>query len=174
MKKISITLLSVFLVGSNMVIPTGTSFSSIAGISTAEAARGARVTRSGARGSVSRSAVAGPRGGAARTTVRTPYGSASRSVAVTRPVHGRPIPPPPARVHARSRHYNNYHDNYYSGGTVLAAAVAGLAIGAMVASVPPSCTTVYANGIEYKNCGGTYYQQTFRGPDVVYVVVPAL
>lgn len=171
MKKIPITLLSVLLVGSNMVIPTGGSFSSVAGISAAEAAR---VTRSGPGGSVSRSAVAGPRGGAARTTVRTPYGSASRTVAATRPVYGRPIPPPPVRAHARASHYNNYHDNYYSGGTVLAAAVAGLAIGAMVASVPPSCSTVYANGIEYKNCGGTYYQQTFKGPDVVYVVVPAL
>jgi hypothetical protein len=48
-----------------------------------------------------------------------------------------------------------------------------LAIGAMVASIPPSCTTVISNGIEYRKCGNTYYQQSFNGSDVVYVVVPA-
>ena len=81
-----------------------------------------------------------------------------------RPVHGRPLPPPRGGY---------YHDNSYSGGAVLAAGVAGLAIGAMVASIPPSCTNVVRNGIEYRKCGDTYYQQSFNGPDVVYVVVPA-
>ena len=178
MKKISILLLSFVMVGSNMVLPTSRYISSLAGIATAEAARGARVTRSGPRGSITRSAVAGPRGAAARTTVRTPYGSASRSVAAARPVYGRPVARPivrpvPVAPVRRAHYYNHYDSNYYSGGSVLAAAVAGLAIGAMVASIPPSCTTVIRNGIEYKKCGNDYYQQTFRGSDVVYVVVPA-
>ena len=168
MKTISVVFLSVMMVGSSMILPASQYTSSVLGISTAQAARGARVTRSGPRGSVTRSAAAGPRGGAARTTVRTPHGTASRTVAHGRPVYGRPVYP----AHSRSYHYNRY-DNYYSGGTVLAAAVAGLAVGAMVASIPPSCTTVIRGGIEYRKCGDTYYQQSFNGPDVVYVVVPA-
>ncbi len=160
MKKISLIVLSVVIVGSNMVLPFNQYTSSLVGLSSAEAARGGRVTRSGPRGSVTRSAVAGPRGGAARTTVRTPHGTRSRTVAATRPVYGRPV------------HYDRY-DRYYSGGAVLAAGVAGMAIGAMVASIPPSCTTIIRGGIEYRKCGDTYYQQSFKGPDVVYVVVPA-
>jgi hypothetical protein len=165
MKIISVVLLSAVIVGSNMALPFSQYTSSFVGLSSAEAARGGRVTRSGPRGSVTRSAAVGPRGGAARTTVRTPHGTASRSVARTRPVY------PAPRVHGSTHYYNRY-DNYYRGGTVLAAGVAGLAIGAMVASIPPSCTTVIRNGIEYRKCGDTYYQQSFNGPDVVYVVVP--
>lgn len=166
MRKISVVLLSVVIVGSNMVLPFSQYTSSFVGLSSAEAARGGRVTRSGPRGSVSRSAVAGPRGGAARTTVRTPHGTRSRTVAATRPAYRHPV------HHGRPVHYDRY-DRYYSGGAVLAAGVAGLAIGAMVASIPPSCTTIIRGGIEYRQCGDTYYQQSFKGPDVVYVVVPA-
>jgi hypothetical protein len=43
----------------------------------------------------------------------------------------------------------------------------------MVASIPPSCSTIISNGKEYKKCGDTYYEQTFNGSEVVYVVVPA-
>jgi hypothetical protein len=181
MKKISIVL-SVLMIGSNMVLPTSQYISSFAGIATADAARGARVTRRGPRGSVTRSAVAGPRGAAARTTVRTRHGSASRTVAAARPIPGRPIhrpvvrPVPVApvrRAHARAHYHDRYDSNYYNSGAVLAAAVAGLAVGAMVASIPPSCSTVIRNGIEYKRCGNDYYQQSFNGSDVVYVVVPA-
>lgn len=95
------------------------------------------------------------------------YCDPSQAVARTRPVYR-----PPARVHGRAYYYNRY-DNYYRGGTVLAATVAGLAVGAMVASIPPSCATVIRGGIEYRKCGDTYYQQSFKGSDVVYVVVPA-
>jgi hypothetical protein len=180
MKKISTVIFSFVFIGSSMILPAGSPTTSLLGLANADAARGARVSRSGPRGSVSRSAVAGPRGAAARTTVRTPRGTATRTVAARRPVPGRPIPPPAvrprpvvpppaARAHARAHHY----DDHYSGGTVLAAAVAGLAVGAMVASIPPSCTSVIRNGVEYRKCGNTYYQESFRGDDVVYVVVPA-
>lgn len=165
MKKISVVALSMVMVGSTLLLPSNRYTSSYVGISPAEAARGARVSRGGPRGSVHRSAVAGPRGAAARTTVRTPHGTATRAAAVRRPAPvRRPLPP---------RGGYHHYDNRYSGGAVLAAAVAGLAVGAMVASIPPSCTTVIRNGIEYKKCGDTYYQQSFNGPDVVYVVVAA-
>jgi hypothetical protein len=59
------------------------------------------------------------------------------------------------------------------GGAVVAGAVAGLAIGSIVASVPPSCTTVYRNGINYRNCSGTYYEPYYQGDTVQYRVVPA-
>ncbi len=163
MKKISVVALSIVMVGSTLMLPSTRYTSSYVGISTAEAARGARASRGGSRGSVSRSAARGPRGGATRTTVRTPRGTASRTT-VARPVPVRRPPPPRGGYH---------HGNHYNGGAVLAAGIAGLAIGAMVASIPPSCTTIFRNGIEYRQCGDTYYQQSFNGPDVVYVVVAA-
>jgi hypothetical protein len=51
--------------------------------------------------------------------------------------------------------------------TILTAAV----IGSVVNTLPPSCSTVYANGLAYQNCGGTYYQQQYQGSSVNYVVV---
>ncbi len=48
---------------------------------------------------------------------------------------------------------------------------AGIAIGATVASLPPSCSTEVINGVTYYNCGGTYYQPAYDGPNLVYVVV---
>ena len=51
--------------------------------------------------------------------------------------------------------------------TILTAAV----IGSVVNTLPPSCSTVYANGLAYQNCGGTYYQPQYQGSSVNYVVV---
>jgi hypothetical protein len=51
---------------------------------------------------------------------------------------------------------------------VTTAAVAGSAYYAL----PPSgCVTVIRNGFSYYQCGTVYYQQTWQGSDVVYVVV---
>ncbi len=64
--------------------------------------------------------------------------------------------------------------NYYRGGAVYGApvaAAAGLAIGATVVSLPSACTSVVVNGVTYYNCGGTYYQPAYDGPNLVYVVV---
>jgi hypothetical protein len=62
------------------------------------------------------------------------------------------------------------------GGVGVGAAVAvgtAVAVGAMVSTLPPNCTTIIANGIAYRNCGGTYYVPSYDGPNVVYEVVPA-
>jgi hypothetical protein len=58
---------------------------------------------------------------------------------------------------------------------------AGIAIGAVAVTtaavvgsyyhtLPMGCTTVIKNGVTYSQCGSAYYQQTFQGNDVVYVV----
>lgn len=62
------------------------------------------------------------------------------------------------------------------GGVGVGAAVAvgtAVAVGAVVSTLPPNCTTVVADGVTYRNCGGTYYVPSYDGPNVVYEVVPA-
>ncbi len=60
---------------------------------------------------------------------------------------------------------NNYY--YRPGYPAPGAVAAGMAVGAAVASLPKGCTTVYSNGVAYRNCGGTYYQPSGNS----YVVV---
>jgi UDP-3-O-[3-hydroxymyristoyl] glucosamine N-acyltransferase len=68
-----------------------------------------------------------------------------------------------------------YGPNYHSGpsvaGVVAATVVTAAVIGSVVRTLPPSCTTVYANGFAYQNCGGTYYQPQYQGSNVTYIVV---
>jgi hypothetical protein len=52
-----------------------------------------------------------------------------------------------------------------------AAAVTAAAIGSVVYSVPPSCSTVIVNGISYSQCGSTWYAPRYSGTTVEYVVV---
>jgi hypothetical protein len=52
------------------------------------------------------------------------------------------------------------------------AAVAAAAIGSIVNSVPPSCSTVVVNGISYSQCSSTWYQPQYAGTSVQYVAVP--
>ena len=53
----------------------------------------------------------------------------------------------------------------------MAATAAAVAVGSMVATLPPACTTVHVNGITYYNCNGVYYQPVYDGGNIVYVVV---
>ncbi|MDS4028288.1 MAG: hypothetical protein RKO25_15050 [Candidatus Contendobacter sp.] len=46
-----------------------------------------------------------------------------------------------------------------------------IAVGAIVSTLPPSCSTFVADGVTYQNCGGTYYAPRYDGPNVVYEVV---
>jgi hypothetical protein len=61
------------------------------------------------------------------------------------------------------------HGYYYSGGNwwLGNAIVAGLVAGAVVASLPPRCETVYVGGYPYYYDGSYYYQRSPNG----YVVV---
>jgi len=52
-----------------------------------------------------------------------------------------------------------------------AVAVTAAAIGSIVYSLPPSCTVVVENGVQYNYCGGVYYQPMYSGSTVSYVVV---
>ncbi len=77
-----------------------------------------------------------------------------------------------------SRRVSRRH-NYYAPAAVAAPVVVGgaavaasaVAIGTQVATLPPACSSVVVNGMTYYNCGGTYYQPVYNGPNVVYVVV---
>jgi hypothetical protein len=61
---------------------------------------------------------------------------------------------------------------YYNPGPSVGAVVAtAIVVGTIVATLPPSCTTVIANGFTYHNCGGTFYQPRYSGSTVTYVVV---
>ena len=46
-----------------------------------------------------------------------------------------------------------------------------VAVGTIVASLPPQCSAVAVGAVTYQNCGGVYYQPTYRGTKVQYVVV---
>ena len=90
----------------------------------------------------------------------------------------------PARRTARrtARRVSYRHDYYRPAPVVRAPAVAygvgaaaatatAIAIGTQVATLPPACSNITVNGRMYYQCGGTYYQPVYDGPDVVYVVV---
>lgn len=46
-----------------------------------------------------------------------------------------------------------------------------IAVGTIVASLPPKCSAVVVGAVTYQNCGGTYYQPMYQGTTVQYVVV---
>ncbi|MFT3924842.1 MAG: hypothetical protein QM778_20070 [Myxococcales bacterium] len=72
---------------------------------------------------------------------------------------------------------NVYHHGYYYDGwghpVAAAAAVTAtaIAVGTIVASLPPQCSTMVMGNVTYQNCGGTYYQPVYQGTTVQYVVV---
>jgi hypothetical protein len=84
-------------------------------------------------------------------------------------------------VNVNTRHHTDVdvhvHGGYYGGGyyhpgpSVGAVVATAIVVGAIVSSLPPSCTTIIANGFAYQNCGGTYYQPRYSGSSVTYVVV---
>ena len=70
-----------------------------------------------------------------------------------------------------ARRTSRRHSHYHGGAAVVgAAAVTAIAIGTIVATLPPSCTTVVAGGVTYHNCSGTYYAP--RGNQWVVVDAP--
>lgn len=99
------------------------------------------------------------------------------------PSHGRP----PARGGANVNINHNYYDNgHHHGGhdhwddwddhwhpleTAATVAVTAAVVGSIVRSVPPNCNSVMINGINYSQCGSTWYQPQYAGTSVQYVVV---
>ncbi len=70
-------------------------------------------------------------------------------------------------------HWNDWDDHPFATAAAVTAGVAvtSAVIGSIVYSVPPSCTTVIANGVSYTQCGSTWYQPRYSGTTVQYVVV---
>lgn len=56
------------------------------------------------------------------------------------------------------RHGSYHRHGYYGGAAVVGAAVVtAIAIGTIVATLPPSCSTLIVDGVTYQNCSGNYY-----------------
>jgi hypothetical protein len=80
-----------------------------------------------------------------------------------------------------NRNVNVDVDNHsaYGSGWNTAAAVAGTAIvtaaaiGSVQHAIPPSCVPVVRYGVNYQQCGNTWYQPQYAGTSVTYVVVAA-
>ena len=60
-----------------------------------------------------------------------------------------------------------YHPVARTAAAVTTAAV----VGSVVNSIPASCSAVTVNGLTYQQCGSTWYQPSFSGSSVTYVVV---
>jgi len=72
-------------------------------------------------------------------------------------------------------YYGGWDDHYHpvaAAAAVTAATVAtAAAVGSVVNTLPPSCSTVVNNGISYSQCGSTWYQPQFAGTSVQYTAV---
>jgi hypothetical protein len=105
---------------------------------------------------------------AAVAVARTSVVRAPAPVAVARPVPvGRPVAVAPAPVVVR----RSVSYGPSPGAAVAATAVTAVAIGAVVASLPPQCSTVVTAGVTYQHCGGSWYRPRYSGSNVTYVVV---
>jgi hypothetical protein len=76
--------------------------------------------------------------------------------------HGWGPPPPPGP----------YYPGYWGPAAAWTAATAtAIAVGTVVATVPPECTNVVVSGITYKDCSGRWFAPRYDGHTVVYVAV---
>ena len=53
------------------------------------------------------------------------------------------------------------------------AATTAVVMGAYYSSLPTGCVTVVRVGVSYYQCGSTWYQPSYSGNNVQYVVVAA-
>jgi len=89
-----------------------------------------------------------------------------------RPPGPPPHPPGPPGPPPYPYHPGYLPPPYYPGVWAGAAAVgAALAVGTVIATLPPACETVIVNGYAYQRCGNTWYQPQYQGHSTVYVVV---
>ena len=52
-----------------------------------------------------------------------------------------------------------------------AQASAGVPVGTVVQALPAGCKPVTVSGVEYQDCGGSFYKTAFQGNNLVYAVV---
>jgi hypothetical protein len=101
--------------------------------------------------------------------------AAGYAVARTSVTRAPPRPVPVARgpvVVNRSVAVSTYNPAAAAVGVAAAAAVTAVAIGTIVNSLPPQCTTVVTAGVTYQHCGNDWYRPQYSGTDVTYVAVP--
>jgi hypothetical protein len=80
-------------------------------------------------------------------------------------------------VDGRYGYGSGYRGGYYYRPVATAAVIGAVAVttaavlGSYYYSLPPGCSVVYRAGVSYHYCGSVYYQQSWSGDQVVYVVV---
>jgi len=70
--------------------------------------------------------------------------------------------------------HDHHHPIATAAAVTTAAVVTAAVVGSIVYSIPPSCTSVFINGVTYQQCGSTWYQPQYVGTQVSYVVVAPL
>jgi hypothetical protein len=65
----------------------------------------------------------------------------------------------------------NYHPVARAAVVTGAAVATAVAVGTVVRSIPPSCTSLMIGNVAYQQCGNTWYQPRYSGSQVTYVVV---
>lgn len=68
---------------------------------------------------------------------------------------------------------DRYHPVARAAATTAAVATTAAIMGSYYRSLPPNCVTVVRVGISYYQCGSVWYQPTYRGSTVEYLVVTA-
>lgn len=66
---------------------------------------------------------------------------------------------------------NDYHPIATAAAVTATVAVTAAVVGSIVRTVPPNCVPVNYGGMVYQQCGNTWYQPQYVGPQVQYVVV---
>jgi len=89
--------------------------------------------------------------------------NANRNVSIDRDVD----------VNVRRDYYDGWDDHWHPVAAAAAVTATAIAVGSLVRTLPPSCSTVVVNGVSYSQCGGTWYLPQYSGTTVQYVVVNA-
>jgi hypothetical protein len=74
-------------------------------------------------------------------------------------------------VNVRRNYYDGWDDHWHPVASAAAVTATAVAIGSLVRTLPPSCSTVVVDGVSYSQCGGTWYLPQYSGTTVQYVVV---
>jgi hypothetical protein len=68
-------------------------------------------------------------------------------------------------------YYDGWDDHWHPFAAAAAVTATAVAVGSLVRTLPPSCSTVVVNGVSYSQCGSTWYLPQYSGTTVQYVVV---
>lgn len=74
-------------------------------------------------------------------------------------------------VNVHRDYYDGWDDHWHPVAAAAAVTATAMAVGAIVNSVPPSCSTVVVSGVSYSQCGSTWYRPQYVGTTLQYVVV---